>query len=393
MKESAAMHRFHSQNVARRVISVFFPVLMALVAPHGLAQKTEGEAILVFSYPDTNPYNRENLYGFNHAPNVTTMPDGRLLAAWFSGPYEGSVHQVILGCTSEDGGKTWSKAEVMVDYPRECDFDPAFLHYGKTSWMFFSVGRWNRYPYAGRREKEAQNVGVKSFRTYAQKSEDSGRTWTKPVLISQPAVFCRANGIVLKSGVFLLPVYTDSPDEVTKASAVLRSEDKGETWTQSALVSSPELKSVNEPAVVELDNGAVLMSLRTRDGFLWTALSTDEGKTWAAPTNTGLEAAASSSSLFRTKSGRVFVTYDACKPPLRSPLVMRELNQKTMTWGNPLEIASIAPPKADSGPWSTQVCYPSVTELNDGTLLVVWTQIVLDTEDQHGKIYARRIKL
>lgn len=49
----------------------------------------------VFNYPNADPYDRNNDYGFNHAPSVTRLSDGRLLAAWFSGPFEASVHQVI----------------------------------------------------------------------------------------------------------------------------------------------------------------------------------------------------------------------------------------------------------------------------------------------------------
>ena len=60
----------------------------------------------VHEHPHADPYDRANLYGFNHAPSVTTLTDGRLLAAWFSGPFEASVDQVILGAYSSDGGQT-----------------------------------------------------------------------------------------------------------------------------------------------------------------------------------------------------------------------------------------------------------------------------------------------
>ena len=58
----------------------------------------------VFEHPDSDPYDRANRFGFNHAPSVTTLADGRLLCAWFSGPFEASVDQVILASYSSDGG-------------------------------------------------------------------------------------------------------------------------------------------------------------------------------------------------------------------------------------------------------------------------------------------------
>lgn len=355
------------------------------------AQKLDGEAVPVFIYEKTDPYDIGNLYGFNHAPNVTLLPDGRLLAAWFSGPYEASIHQVILGCYSADGGKTWSKTGVLEDAPRQSDYDPAFLTKGETTWMFYSAGRWLRYPYVGKRETEAEKVGPKSFHTFYRKTTDSGKTWSPPVKISEGGVFCRNNGITLRNGTLLLPVYDEAVDG-GMVSSVLRSTDEGVSWVKSGVVSSEELKGVNEPAIAELDDGSVLMSLRSRDGNLWVARSTDDGASWSAPTNTGLEAAAASSSLFRTTKGRVFLTYDASKPPQRSPLVMRELDQKTMKWGEPLQIVSIAWPEEGDPFWSKQVCYPSVTELPDGTLVVVWTEIGLAVESQYGNIYSVRVK-
>jgi hypothetical protein len=90
----------------------------------------------VFTHPSSDPYARDNYYGFNHAASVTTLSDGRLLSAWFSGPFEASVDQVILGSYSSDGGRTWSAARVLQDFPHVSDFDPAFIADGKRTWFF-----------------------------------------------------------------------------------------------------------------------------------------------------------------------------------------------------------------------------------------------------------------
>ncbi|PYV28536.1 MAG: hypothetical protein DMG24_01815, partial [Acidobacteria bacterium] len=102
---------------------------------------------MVFAHPTADPYDPSNHHGFNHAPSVVLLPDGRLLAAWFSGPFEASVNQVILGSHSSDRGLTWSPAEVLQDFPHKSDFDPAFIADGERTWLFFSAGRWNRYPF------------------------------------------------------------------------------------------------------------------------------------------------------------------------------------------------------------------------------------------------------
>ena len=70
-------------------------------------------------------------------PRIAWHPDGRLLAVWFSGPFEASVHQVILGSFSSDGGKTWSKAETVQDFAHVSDFDPALLN---VAFVFLLLG-------------------------------------------------------------------------------------------------------------------------------------------------------------------------------------------------------------------------------------------------------------
>ena len=347
------------------------------------------EVSTVFEYPKNDPYDRSNHFGFNHAPNVVVQPDGSLTAVWFSGPHEASVHQVIMGSTSKDGGKTWSEASIVFDSPRTSDFDPAFIRDGKTTWLFFAAGRWDRYPFVGLREVEEKKVGMDSFHIFAMQSADSGQTWSEPVQTIPDRAFSRANGIVLKNGPMLLPTY-DSVDKKW-TSSLLRSDDQGKTWRRMGLIDAAEGKAGSEPTIAELDNGDVLIALRSRDGFIWFAQSSDAGATWKKPFASEFDAAAASHALFRTKAGKILLAYDACKPPLRSPLVLRALDQKTMSWGDPIQVAEIEAPKAPF--WSTQVAYPSIAELADGTIVVVWAEIGVSPDVQYGKIKCARLKL
>lgn len=343
----------------------------------------------VFDYPNTDPYDRNNLYGFNHAPNVATLPDGRLLASWFTGAHEGDIHQLILGATSRDGGRSWSPAAPLVDLPRKSDFDPAFAVKGSTAWMLFAAGRWNRYPWVGLRDAEKREIGADSFRLHLMATEDSGRTWSEPIIPVARRGFCRGNGIVLRNGAILFPVY-DQGEKSSWRTSILRSVDNGKSWQWVGQLVAAEGSAGGEPVIVELNNGDVLAALRSRDGRIWFARSPDAGDTWGVPYASDFDAAASSHSLYRTKAGRVFLIYNACKPPHRTPLGMRELDQKTMLWGEMLEIARAPEPGPEV--WSSQVSYPSITETLD-SLVVVWTEISLAPLAQSGKIRAARIKL
>jgi Neuraminidase (sialidase) len=293
------------------------------------------------------------------------------------------VHQVVLGAYSSDGGRTWSEAAVLQDFPRKSDFDPAFIADGRRTWFFFSAGRWNRYPFV-RGEKDGF-VGPESYQTYARWSDDSGRTWSEPTAIAARRG-CRSNGIRLATGELLLPTY----DFGDRTAGVLRSADSGKTWQVHGRLSTPA--GADEPTIAELAGDRILMYLRTRDGFLWRSFSRDRGQTWSQPEQTPMVAAAASHNVFRLRDGRLVLTHDASPPPRRTPLTLR-VSSDGETWGEPLVLAEVPVPGEGDDIWGRQVTYPSVAELTDAALLVVWAEIVLSDTAQYGDIRAARIEL
>ena len=72
---------------------------------------------------------------------------------------------------------------------------------------------------------------------------------------------------------------------------------------------------------------------------------------------------------------------------------MRVSEDGGATWSLPLTVAKVAPPADSESVWSRQVCYPSVCELSDGTLLVVWARIESGVEHQSGAIDSARVRL
>ncbi|HEX7010371.1 MAG TPA: sialidase family protein, partial [Phycisphaeraceae bacterium] len=114
---------------------------------------------------------------------------------------------------------------------------------------------------------------------------------------------------------------------------------------------------------------------------------------WSAPVDTGLIAAQSSHNLLCTSRGLLVLTHNPSAPPLRTPLTMRVSADEGRTWGPPLTIAQVTPPAPDDPVWGRQVSYPSVAELPDGTLVVVWADLVLSNDHQSGVIRAARVQL
>jgi len=344
----------------------------------------------VFEYPNADPYDLSNLYGFNHAPSVTRLADGRLLAAWFSGPFEASVHQLILGCYGEPDARSWGPGVVLNDVPRKSDFDPAFIRDGNRTWLFYSVGRWNRYPFVGKRDAEKTEVGIDSYQTFARFTDDAGRTWSDPRRIGEhTGAGPRSNGIKLSTGELILPLHRYDG----QSPGILKSADGGATWRKIDGPKPDEKVTASEPSIAECASGELLMIVRSRDGWLWSTRSNDKGETWSKLLKSDMPAAASSHSLLRLTDGRLVLTHNPSKPPIRTPLTIRVSTDNGLTWGEPAELDSVPVPDETDEVYSRQVAYPSAIENPDGTVTVVWTRISVSPTEQYGKIHWAKVRI
>jgi sialidase-1 len=341
--------------------------------------------VRVFEHQGSNPKDPVNRHGFNHAPSIVLLPDGRLLTVWFSGPFDASSRQSLLGTTSRDQGRSWLPARVMQDFPDRSDFDPAFVSDGKTTFWFFSAGlrgvpRFEAIP-------PGTPNGRETFRIYVRSSSDSAKTWSEPAVISgESAHTSRTNGIRLSTGELLVPLHRLG----TGAGGVLKSSDAGKTWVRRGMVANP-VGQGGEPTIAELSSGNVLMILRTTDGKMWASRSIDKGETWSPARDTGMIAGATSHNLLRLRDGRLVLTHNPSKPPLRTPLTMRVSADDGETWGDPLVLAEAQLRSPDDR--GRQVAYPSAAELSDGTIAVVWTQLSMSDEEMTGDIWSARVRV
>jgi predicted neuraminidase len=319
---------------------------------------------VIFKHTSTDPKDPANTSGYNLGPSITVLPDGRLMAAWFSSPSEGAESQRIVQAFSSDQGHTWGEATVLQDIAGRADFDPSLFVAGKETFLFFSCFD--------------PQIDI-----YFRRSSDSAKTWTELVKINQPNHTTRSNGIALSTGELLVPLHTRG----TKAGGVMKSRDGGKTWTRFGAVANPEGQG-GEPTIAETKSGKIHMMLRTKDGLLWRSISADKGETWSAPEKTGLTATSSASHLLCTRDGTLVLTYNPGPTPLRFPLLMRTSRDEGVTWSEPTLLAD-RPTKV--GGWS--ICYPTLTELADGTLIAIWSQIKGSPGELYGDIHAARIVL
>lgn len=319
---------------------------------------------VIFKHTSTDPKDPANTSGFNLGPSITLLPDGRVMAVWFSSPSEGATSQRIVQAFSSDQGRTWGSATVLQDFEGKADFDPVLFVAGGETFLFFSAF-------------------TPQIDIYFRRSTDSAKTWTEPVKLNQPNHTTRSNGIRLSTGELLVPLHLRG----TKAGGVLKSSDGGQTWKRSGMVANPEGQG-GEPTIAETKSGKIHMILRTKDSQLWRSISHDKGETWSATEKTGLTGTSSASHLLCTRDGTLDLTYNPGPTPHRFPLHLRISRDEGKTWSEPTLLADR--PAKGSG-WS--ICYPTLTELADGTLVAIWAQIKNSTGELYGDIHSARIRL
>jgi sialidase-1 len=140
-------------------------------------------------------------------------------------------------------------------------------------------------------------------RCFYMRSEDDGRTFTKPVEITSAFESFRsryawrviatgpAHGIQLRNGRLVVPVWLSlgltGNGHGPSVTSVIYSDDHGRTWQGGELIGleSPDLISPNETVAVQLTDGRTLLNMRSLSNANRRAITTSrDGATgWSSP--------------------------------------------------------------------------------------------------------------
>lgn len=225
---------------------------------------------LVLNPSDNNPRNSEG--------DFIQLKDGRILFVYSHYYGESSSDHAtayLAGRYSSDQGETWIEEDVEV-LPNE----------GGMNVMSVSLLR-------------LQNGDIAMFYLrkndtddcipYMRISEDETQTWSEPkaVITDNQGYFVLNNDrvIQLEDGRLLLSVAKHAgPDMEWSATGDIfsyYSDDNGQNWQSSEEVPNPEDIVLQEPGLVELEDGAILMFIRSNAGVQCYSYSQDRGETWS----------------------------------------------------------------------------------------------------------------
>ena len=297
------------------------PVWFAAVClAGGLKQPFE---YVVAQSSETNERNSEG--------DMLEFRDGRLMLAWtdfYTSKGTDWGPSRISARISKDRGKTWGEKFTLqenIGRMNVMEADLLRLRSGKVLFLF------------------ARKNSAADCQPMVRLSSDDGKTFSapKPMPIEPAPSYTGFNhdrAIQLGSGRILMPLFytTDYRVEPHIRSRVYYSDDEGSSWKPGkTILDVPDDKAgAQEPGVVELQDGRILLWVRTDKGTIYRAYSNDRGETFTQPEPMELDSPLSPQSIKRIPSTGDLLLLWNYSTRGRFPLTAAISKDEGKTWGN-----------------------------------------------------------
>ncbi|MCK4591229.1 MAG: exo-alpha-sialidase, partial [Candidatus Latescibacteria bacterium] len=295
--------------------------------------------------------------GWSHhqAPRFYQYSDGRLVMLWSAYDIdECNNDNVMLYSVSEENGEQWSDPEVFMAAPG-ANVSHAFQVQLCGTDKVVMVNREGHYvgevhdPVTKRHLKMA-DYGRSVNRIIVRVSLDRGSTWNfgkellyeqivpnhQPPFYGASQVFLQLENRKLLLAVCFLPPDKRYPQHYD--AAFLLSDDEGETWNRTHILTVPEERGVMEPTIVELGPDELYCFLRNKSGHLYETMSHDGGESWTVPAKTNIPSPEAICKLLKLQSGRVILIWNnesSTTQRPRYPLVVAFSEDGCRSWSKP----------------------------------------------------------
>jgi sialidase-1 len=227
----------------------------------------------------------EDGYHSYRIPALLTTKKGTLLAFCEarknSRSDAGNIDLVVK--RSSDGGRSWSPQQIIADFGDDTIGNPCPVVERKSGTIWLPLTRNPGHL----TEREIEKDSTRGTRTvWMTHSRDDGRTWQTPHEITATTkdpgwgwyATGPGNAIQTRSGRLVVPCDHRRFAGQARHSHIIYSDDRGRTWK----LGGSAQPNTNECAVVELNDGSLLLNMRSYHGKnrRALALSTDGGITW-----------------------------------------------------------------------------------------------------------------
>jgi predicted neuraminidase len=376
------------RNLHIFLLLVFLQAVVRIGEAQIAAQEPSFVSQLVF------PLDQEH----NHAPGIVAYRNGDLLVSWYRGSGERKADDVrVLGAVKRRGDESWSEPFVMADRPGfpDCNtcmmldeeerlflFWPTIL---ANSWESCitnvavaskrdrqGVPAWDRIDWMLLKPDDFSAQAIQALQEWIKEHGDRLPEGLQEEVAGVQAKLAdklsqrlgwqpRCKPIVLLSGRWLLPLYTDT----YSISLMAISDDKGATWRASG----PLLGFGNiQPALFQRRDGTVVAYMRENGvtGRVRVSLSHDQGTTWGPVTSSEIPNPGSGLDGVQLASGRwLMICNDTTEG--RSQLALMVSDDEGASW----KLAKYLE-KATGGSYH----YPAIIQDGEGAIHAIYSYFV-----------------
>jgi Neuraminidase (sialidase) len=329
--------------------------MMGLLSLFVSAFSAESEVVLNLEPSKANPRNSEGAF--------ITLQDGRVVLMYtqFYGGAGDESPARIAAVHSGDKGATWSPPEIAIEND------------GKQNIMSVSLLRLKSGKIA---LLYLVKNGLQDCRPVFRVSSDETKTWSPPrQIVAEPDFFVVNNDrlVQLSSGRLIVPAaWHNNRDGRFNAHAAARffySDDEGQSWQEAPGrldVPAAVRAGLQEPGIVELQDGSLLGWARTGNGSQYVFSSCDQGLHWSEPKPSEMKSPLSPASIKRLADSKLLAIYNDHSGQFefvknkRTPLISAISTDQGRTWTNRQLIES------DKDGW---YCYTAIHYLDDYVLL------------------------
>ena len=327
--------RIHPTHSVIVVISAL--VISGAVSTAGAAQPGLDDTVQRIRLLPPGPDNPRNSEG-----DFIRLAGGRILFVYthFSGGAADHSSAFLAGRYSDDDGKTWSESDEVIVAN---DADQNIM---SVSLLRLADGRIALF--------YAKKNSLTDCRPVMRISTDEARSFGPPSLCVDEVGYYVLNNdraVQLSSGRLILPLALHNRPGWAKPEWVGRilcylSDDLGKSWRQSKDVLTGKSESggrvlVQEPGVVELKDGRLLMFCRSGAGSQWTSHSSDGGDTWTPLQPSKIISPVSPATIERIpKTGDLILVWnnhqdiDDARRGKRTPLTVAVSSDEGQSWRN-----------------------------------------------------------
>ncbi|MDD5678481.1 MAG: sialidase family protein [Kiritimatiellae bacterium] len=298
-------------------------------------------------------------------PNVTSFPDGTLIATIFNQPTHGGWEGDLDCWASTDQGQTWAfRGRPAPHEPATNRMNCAAGLARDGSLIVLASGWSKRNPppfYSSPHEGQV-------LPPWVCRSGDEAKTWEHVEgAIQLPRGRSHTLipfGTIVQNhdGTLGVSLYGWGDDPKQRESLFYISDDDGKTWTFKSAIA----QGLNETTLLVLSNGRLLAAARTADDqHMEIYFSDDNGATWSSRGAVSLPRQIPGHMLCLA-DGRIVLCYgNRCANNFG--IDARVSQDGGVTWGAPFRLANM--PRSDGG-------YPASAQLADGRIVTVFYNAV-----------------